>query len=114
MVEDYTVIRGGLSSSKGRNCEIVNSVGHGNFTFVRKKVGEKSGNFRNLWLCRGCGNHDSKLNKRTFISITSSICTCMAEVLMIIPLEERISKFGSHYEQSKDLITAPEYKKIKR
>ena len=27
-------------------CEIVNSVGQGNFTFVRKK----SGNFRNHWL----------------------------------------------------------------
>ena len=26
-------------------CEIVNSVGQGNFTFVR----EESGNFRNLW-----------------------------------------------------------------
>ena len=26
-------------------CEIVNSVGQGNFTFIR----EKSGNFRNLW-----------------------------------------------------------------
>ena len=38
----------------------------------------------------------------------------MAEVLMIIPLEERISKFASHYEQSKDLITAPEYKKKSR
>ena len=34
----------------------------------------------------------------------------MAEVL-IVPLEERINTFGSHYEQSKDLITAPEYKK---
>ena len=76
-------MRGGLNPSSGRNCEFVNSVGKGNFTFVRKNVREKSGNFRNL-------------------------CTCMAEVL-IVPLEERISKFGSHYEQSKDLITAPEY-----
>ena len=33
---------------------------------------------------------------------------------MLCYVEERISKFGSHYEQSKDLITAPEYKKIKR
>ena len=73
--------------------------------------GKRSGRSQGISETSGCGNHDSKLNKRTFISITSSICTCMAEVLMI---EERISKFGSHYEQSKDLITAPEYKKIKR
>ena len=31
-------------------CEIVNSVGQGNFTFVRKK----SGNFRNHWLWQPC------------------------------------------------------------
>ena len=107
MVEDYTVMRGGLSSSTGRNCEIANSVGHG----ILHSSGKRSGRSQGISETSGCGNHDSKLNKRTFISITSSICTCMAEVLMIIPLEERISKFGSHYEQSKDLITAPEYKK---
>ena len=70
--------------------------------------GKTSGRSQGISETSGCGNHDSKLNKRTFISITPSICTCMAEVL-IVPLEERISKFGSHYEQSKDLITAPEY-----
>ena len=37
------VARGGLSPSSGLMCEIVNSVGQGNFTFVRKK----SGNFKN-------------------------------------------------------------------
>ena len=31
-------------------CEIVNSVGQGNFTYVRKK----SGNFRNHWLWQPC------------------------------------------------------------
>ena len=37
---------GGRDSCEGSIiCEIVNSVGQGNFTFVR----EKSGNFRNLW-----------------------------------------------------------------
>ena len=81
---------------------------------ILRSSGKRSGRSQGISETSGCGNHDSKLNKRTFISITSSICTCMAEVLMIIPLEERISKFGSHYEQSKDLITAPEYKKIKR
>ena len=34
-------MRRGLNPpSSGRNCEIVNSVGHGNFIFVRKKVRE--------------------------------------------------------------------------
>ena len=40
MVEDYTVMRGGLSSSTGRNCEIVNSVGHGNQEKGRVEVRE--------------------------------------------------------------------------
>ena len=31
-------------------CEIVNSVGQGNFTFVRKMSGKGHGNVRNLWL----------------------------------------------------------------
>ena len=43
-------MRGRLSPSAGQMCEIVNSVGLGNFAyFVRKKSG-KSQNFRNLWL----------------------------------------------------------------
>jgi len=40
---------GGEDGCEGRSeaiCEIVNSVGQGNFTFVR----EKSGNFKHLWL----------------------------------------------------------------
>ena len=38
-----------LSPLSGLICEIVNSVGQGNFTVVRKRQ-EKSGDFRNLWL----------------------------------------------------------------
>ena len=38
--------RGGLSPLSRLICEILNSVGQGNFTFVR----EKSGNFGNLWM----------------------------------------------------------------
>ena len=38
--------RGGWRPLSGLICEIVNSVGQGNFTFVR----EKSGNFKHLWL----------------------------------------------------------------
>ena len=39
-------MRGGWRPLSGLICEIVNSVGQGNFTFVR----EKSGNFKHLWL----------------------------------------------------------------
>ena len=39
-------VRGGWRPLSGLICEIVNSVGQGNFTFVR----EKSGNFKHLWL----------------------------------------------------------------
>ena len=39
-------VRAALSPLSGLICEIVNSIGQGNFTFIRKK----SGNFRNLWL----------------------------------------------------------------
>ena len=37
-------MRGGLNPLSGLICEIVNSAGQGEFTFVRKK----SGHFRNL------------------------------------------------------------------
>jgi len=43
-------VKGRFSPSAGQMCEIVISVGQGNFTyFVRKKSG-KSQSFRNLWL----------------------------------------------------------------
>ena len=41
---------GSEGRASGLMCEIVKSVGLGNFTFVRKK----SGNFRNLWLWQSC------------------------------------------------------------
>ena len=45
-------------------CEIVNSVGQGNFTFVRKK----SGNFKHLWLWQPCNKLHTTTDdsKRTF------------------------------------------------
>ena len=43
-------VRGGWRPLSGLICEIVNSVGQGNFTFVR----EKSGNFKHLWLWQPC------------------------------------------------------------
>ena len=46
MGEGDHALRGALGPLSGLICEIVNSVGQGNFTFVRKR----SGNFRNLWL----------------------------------------------------------------
>jgi len=42
--------RGSWRPLSGLICEIVNSVGQGNFTFVR----EKSGNFKHLWLWQPC------------------------------------------------------------
>ena len=54
-------VRGGWRPLSGLICEIVNSVGQGNFTFVREKSGksqgkvrEKSGNFKHLWLWQPC------------------------------------------------------------
>ena len=43
-------MNGALSPLSGVICEIVDSVGQGNFTFVRKK----SGNLKNLWLWQLC------------------------------------------------------------
>ena len=44
-------VRGGWRQLSGLICEIVNSVGQGNFTFVR----EKSQGISNTY---GCGNHE--------------------------------------------------------
>ena len=43
-------MNGVLSPLSGVICEIVDSVGQGNFTSVRKK----SGTFKNLWLWQPC------------------------------------------------------------
>ena len=48
-------VRGGWRPLSGLICEIVNSVGQGNFTFVREKSGKSQG-ISNTY---GCGNHDS-------------------------------------------------------
>ena len=50
MGEGDHALRGALGPLSGLICEIVNSVGQGNFTFVRKK----SGNFKNLSLWQLC------------------------------------------------------------
>ena len=47
-------MRGGLTPSSGLMCEVVNSVGQGNFTFVRKKSGTRQG----ISETSGCGNHE--------------------------------------------------------
>ena len=46
-------VRGGWRPLSGLISEIVNSVGQGNFTFVREKS-EKSQGISNTY---GCGNH---------------------------------------------------------
>ena len=48
-------VRGGWRPLSGLICEIVNSVGQGNFTFVREKSGKSQG-ISNTY---GCGNHAS-------------------------------------------------------
>ena len=47
-------VRGGLTPSSSLICEIVNSVGQGNFTFVRKKSEESLG----ISAISGCGYHE--------------------------------------------------------
>ena len=47
-------VRGGLSPSSSLMCEIVNSVGQGNFTFVRKKSEESQG----ISEISGCSYHE--------------------------------------------------------
>ena len=49
-------VRGALGPLLGLICEIVNSVGQGNFAFVRKKSGKKHGISETC----GCGNHDKE------------------------------------------------------
>ena len=46
-------VRGGWRPLSGLICEIVNSVGQRNFTFVREKSGKSQG-ISNTY---GCGNH---------------------------------------------------------
>ena len=48
-------VRGGWRPLSGLICEIVNSVGQGNFTFVREKSGKSQG-ISNTY---GCGNHEN-------------------------------------------------------
>ena len=57
-MDEEDAVRGALSPLSGLICEIINSVGQGNFTFVLKK----SGNFRNLWLWQPCQN-----KKKSFV-----------------------------------------------
>ena len=49
-------VRGAVGPLSGLICEIVNSVGQGNFTFVRKKAGKNHG----ISETSGCGNHDKE------------------------------------------------------
>ena len=46
-------VRGGWRPLSGLICEIVNSVGQGNFTCVREKSGKSQGISKTY----GCGNH---------------------------------------------------------
>ena len=57
-------VRGGWRPLSGLICEIVNSVGQGNFTFVREKSGKSQG-ISNTY---GCGNHVKVSLSLTFLS----------------------------------------------
>ena len=51
---ERVAVRGGWRPLSGLICEIVNSVGQGNFTFVREKSGKSQG----ISNTNGCGNHE--------------------------------------------------------
>ena len=74
-------VRGGWRPLSGLICEIVNSVGQGNFTFVREKSGKSQG-ISNTY---GCGNYEflkCKLNLHDF--------QFDKECFKIVDLESRI------------------------
>ena len=64
-------VRGGWRPLSGLICEIVNSVGQGNFTFVREKSGKSQG-ISNTY---GCGNHAFGIELFTFRTILHSCST---------------------------------------
>ena len=70
-VERMTV-RGGWRPLSGLICEIVNSVGQGNFTFVREKLVREilhlSGKSQGISNTYGCGNHVAVLREYTYSS----------------------------------------------
>ena len=63
-------VRGGWRPLSGLICEIVNSVGQGNFTFVREKSGKSQG-ISNTY---GCGNHEHMPHVPS--TDPKSICYC--------------------------------------
>ena len=64
-------VRGGWRPLSALMCEIVNSVGRGNCSFVR----EKSGNFKNL---NGCGNPDMETHQHC------GVCLMSGDILKLV------------------------------
>ena len=90
-------VRGGWRPLSGLICEIVNSVGQGNFTFVREKSGKSQG-ISNTY---GCGNHDSDqlLHEFTLKPILQPA------LLLYISYAADNEDFGGHSPNSHDLNT---------
>ena len=100
-------VRGVWRPLSGLICEIVNSVGQGNFTFVR----EKSGNFKHLWLWQPWF-HNSVAIKQLLAKKGSSTVMSLIAVFQMVANRLK-SADQSHFEgficssevkQSKDSI----------
>lgn len=76
-------VRGGWRPLSGLICEIVNSVGQGNFTFVREKSGKSQG-ISNTY---GCGNHVGCV---VFILFN----LCLIKLVGVTFIHKFISKLG--------------------
>ena len=87
-------VRGGWRPLSGLICEIVNSVGQGNFTFVREKSGKSQG-ISNTY---GCGNHvNGKQTRLTlimakvFLNVISSVFTATKAKVYKVYILTRLS-----------------------
>ena len=73
----YTTSDGRVESIiRSDDCEIVNSVGHGNFTFVRKKSGKSEG----ILETSGCDNHKELMRGQLWASLHNVMCHIKAVI----------------------------------
>ena len=91
-------VREGLSPLSRLICEIVISVGQGNFTFVRKN----SGNVRNLWLQQPCyyhnrGHQQHRLLQSVIILIIMFLVVLIPScaVVLVLPVLKRVFTLSS-------------------
>ena len=73
----YTTSDGRVESIiRSDDCEIVNLVGHGNFTFVRKKSGKSEG----ILETSGCDNHKELMRGQLWASLHNVMCDIKAVI----------------------------------